>query len=582
MLGASLYILVCSARNRVRIQLRRLRQPRYMVGAIAAAAYLYFTVFLRIGARRGPRRNGGPDVSAGPLRSMVLPVGSAAMVALAALAWVFPASSSLFEFSDAETNLLFPAPVSRRQLLIHRLIRSQIGFLFASFIAAFFVTAPMLSATAGLGSAASRLMRMLAFWVVLPTARMYFAGATQARARLGSSDRRARAAAWAPLLLVLAGFVTIVVPLVRSVMTTSRGAFPDIAARFGEVTAQGAPRLAALPFALLLRPFLVDSPAQFFTALAGALAVFVVVSEWVLRSDGIFQDAGESPRPRKAERNAAAAIPSTRNFGWILPLLGRTETIFLWKNGMSTIRLTQLMSVLPLVIPLIALTFGVSAGLARGESRGLLSALSVGALMAAAVCTLLGPMTIRTDLRGDLQHLDLLKTWPLKAAALIRGELLWPTMFLTACAWLALACGTILASAAFPGAGLTARLSLAATAMLLAPALIGSQFTVHNAVAVVFPAWVPTGRQRSRGLDAMGQRLIMFGGVLIALIVMVGPGAIAGGLVAFAFYRFGGTMAFVPGAIVCLSLVAIEIVLVTEMLGAAYERIDLSQVERSE
>ncbi|MDO8793316.1 MAG: hypothetical protein Q7J25_01700, partial [Vicinamibacterales bacterium] len=75
---------------------------------------------------------------------------------------------------------------------------------------------------------------------------------------------------------------------------------------------------------------------------------------------------------------------------------------------------------------------------------------------------------------------------------------------------------------------------------------------------------------------------ILFGGVMLALIVMVGPGAIAGALIAFVFYRFVGMVSLVPAAVVCLAIVVVEILLVTEMLGAAYDRIDLSRVERGE
>ena len=67
MLGASLYIIVCSAKNRVRVRLRRLREPRYLIGAIVGVAYLYFSVFARIrrerverGARQ-PRRAAAGD-----------------------------------------------------------------------------------------------------------------------------------------------------------------------------------------------------------------------------------------------------------------------------------------------------------------------------------------------------------------------------------------------------------------------------------------------------------------------------------------------------------------------------------------
>ena len=81
----------------------------------------------------------------------------------------------------------------------------------------------------------------------------------------------------------------------------------------------------------------------------------------------------------------------------------------------------------------------------------------------------------------------------------------------------------------------------------------------------------------------MGQRLIMLGGTWLLLIVMAVPGAIAGGIIWFAFYRFIGPSALVPAARrVASAIVAVEVLLATEALGPAYERLDIVTVERSE
>ena len=68
--------------------------------------------------------------------------------------------------------------------------------------------------------------------------------------------------------------------------------------------------------------------------------------------------------------------------------------------------------------------------------------------------------------------------------------------------------GTILTHGRASAGGFGGGVALA----ILAPALVFAQLTIHNAVALMFPAWVPLGNQRPRGLDAMGQRLIMLGG----------------------------------------------------------------------
>src|SRR5450759_1455222 len=139
MLGASFYILVCSARNRLRVRLRRLREPRYLIGAIVGAAYLYFTFFARMrtssasAARRRSRGASTPPIftalaAAGP--ALAGPV----LLVITASSWMMPFGSGLLDFSEAEIQFLFPAPVSRRQLLVHRMVRSQLGLLFASVV----------------------------------------------------------------------------------------------------------------------------------------------------------------------------------------------------------------------------------------------------------------------------------------------------------------------------------------------------------------------------------------------------------------------------------------------------------------
>ena len=74
----------------------------------------------------------------------------------------------------------------------------------------------------------------------------------------------------------------------------------------------------------------------------------------------------------------------------------------------------------------------------------------------------------------------------------------------------------------------------------------------------------------------------MLGGTWLLLIVMVLPGAIAGGVVWFAFERFMGPLSLVPAAIACAVIVGMEVLAATEALGPAYERLDVMAVERAE
>ena len=157
-----------------------------------------------------------------------------------------------------------------------------------------------------------------------------------------------------------------------------------------------------------------------------------------------------------------------------------------------------------------------------------------------------------------------------------------PAALLTIIAWAAILSALAVSAAAFTTVSFSLRASIAATLAIVAPAMIAAQFTVHNAAAVFFPAWVPLGSQRPRGLDAMGQRLILFFGIIFTLAVMLLPGLVPAGLVWLVLTRPLGHLAFVPAAAVLTAIVLVEVFVATEVLGPAFERLDLSAVERAE
>jgi ABC-2 type transport system permease protein len=119
-------------------------------------------------------------------------------------------------------------------------------------------------------------------------------------------------------------------------------------------------------------------------------------------------------------------------------------------------------------------------------------------------------------------------------------------------------------------------------AMILMPALVAAQYTIHNATALLFPAWVPVGSGRPRGVDAMGQRLILLGGTWLMLMIALLPGIAAAALLWVAFYRFVGPWVLMPAALACSVTVTIEVLMASEALGPAYERLDITSVERGE
>jgi hypothetical protein len=579
--SASFYIAACTLMNRVRVRLKRLREPRYLIGAVVGVAYLYFVVFARgrrPGIRVGRGRAGGggpPEIPAAFQMTGTSVAGLFAML-FALAPWMISAPAKLLGFSEAERAFLFPAPVSRRQLLVHRIVRSQVGSLIASLFIALFAT-PF--------SGLARLRLVLGFWVLIVTINIYAAAVSLTRARLQSPVASARRVAWVPLGLLVAGIVIVATSVVRQLLQPIASA-SDVFVHIARATSTGLPRIVLWPFVAILRPPFSSSTSAFVPALGSAIVVLAAVTVWMLMSDATFDAvAGEGGPARKATAEQAATKARARNVGWSLPLAGRPELALLWKGAMQTMRAGNV-SAWRYVGPLIGVSFGVFGGTAAlmgaGKMHGTAALICVLSALVSAIAVLLGPLMMRGDLRSDFEHLDLLKTWPVRAGEVIRGEIAWPALLVSSIAWAGLLTSALFSTTALPALSFVSRWSFAIAAMVASPALIASQFAVHNTATIFFPAWVQLGTQRSRGLDMMGQRLIMLAAIVISLLLFAVPGAIGGGVVWLILNRFVGDVVFVPAAIVFSAIVLIEVLAVTELLGPAYERIDVTSIERGE
>jgi len=558
-------------------RLRRLREPRYLVGAIVGGAYLYFTVFARTRGRSAAtarsRRGGAPPFPLDQAAAVATSVGGLVLFGGAALAWLLPVSSGMLDFSDAEVDVLFTAPVSRRALIVHRLMRAQLGLLFTAIVTSlFYPSAPL-----------GRLRWAVAMWIALSTARVYFTGVTLSRSRLTAASASARRVAWAPVVVSLAALAIVGTALVRAFVDYHPADAAGAIAPIESLYSSGATAVLLWPFRVLIRPLSTTGLVPFVLSLVPAIAVLGATAVWVMQTDAALQDVAEDASRQRASKAAAAAPAIRARGGFRLAPSGSAELVFLWKNMTAMLRGTSGFALFRYFVPLIVAVVGMSTALMSArQASGLGMTLCSLAVFVAAFLVVLGPQILRTDLRSDLRHLEVLKTWPVRAAAVIRGEMLCPAVVLTSVVWLALTCATILSAAGFPNLAFGWRMAGASGAFVLGPALIAAQLAVQNAAAVFFPAWVPQGDQRPRGLDAMGQRLIMLAGVILCVLIFFLPGALAAAILWFAFYRWMGAAIVPIAALVCAAIVGVEVLATTELLGPAFERLDILSVERAE
>jgi hypothetical protein len=414
------------------------------------------------------------------------------------------------------------------------------------------------------------------------TTRLFFMGVTLARPRLSHPDRRARMLARLPLAATVgvALVVSIVVAgeIARTPAATEMSAFIR---RASQSATTGVAGVLLLPFSAVAGPLFARDWQTYLTALPGALAVLAGVAAWVLLSDEAFEAASDAAVEGRDQQSAAPVSryrPRTK--GFVLARSGRPEGAFLWKAATETVRGVNLRLLLRISLPVLAIV--VAGGAGGAFPRGVTGFMAVMALVWTGFATFMGPQILRGDLRQDLEHLAVVKTWPVAPGSVIRGEMLWSVSLLTVIIWGLIAIAALLAPTAFPRVPAIWVACLAAAALLVTPGLVAAQYVIHNATALFFPAWMSLGSQRPRGFDAMGQRLILLAGTWLALVLMVLPGGIAAGILWLLFGGIFGAVVLVPAAMVCAAALLTEAVLATEALGPVYERIDLTDVERAD
>ncbi len=168
----------------------------------------------------------------------------------------------------------------------------------------------------------------------------------------------------------------------------------------------------------------------FAVAVAGAMSVGAVAMVWLLASDAAFQGGtDQGMEPQHAQASGARAAYRVRRTDWTLAPTGRPEVAFIWKSAMQMLRVVDRRVAIRFILIVLSLSLVIVATNRTAGLAGLLGWFAVGA---AAYCVLLAPQILRLDLRQDLRHLELLKTWPVNAAAVVRGEIMGPALVLSA------------------------------------------------------------------------------------------------------------------------------------------------------
>lgn len=576
--GALLYLRIVSLRNAVAGRISRLKQPRYLIGAVVGAAYIYGFFIRRIGANRPAGAPRFPPAFPADQLPMLAAFGAAILMVFVAFYWLVPRNRAALSFSEAEIAFLFPAPIRRTTLLHYRWFSAQLRILFTSLVLALVST----GWTFLLGNA---FIRILGWWLLLSTLDLHAVGSSFAITRLldrgMTSTRR---------LLLTAGTVAAVVAVaaagtwrgLRAPTVDELAGIGPFSSYFSAMLSTGPLGWLLLPAKWVVQPLLSPSIVPFLTALGPALLVYVAHYLWVLRAEVSFEEASIAKAEKRATalralregRGARSAARKAQRPPFNLAAFARPEAAFLWKNLLSSAAYLR-----PRVALIAAAVIVVACGwITRSGLEVLRNIIATAAMFGAVYTLVFGPLLARQDLRSDLPNTDVLKTYPLRGWQVVLGEVLAPVAIVTVLLWLMLLAASLTfrpVQAAWWTPGVVAPAVLAIA--LIVPLLCAVQVLVMNAAVVLFPAWVPLGPQRGAGIDVFGQRIFFLVALLLTTIAALLPATIAAAAVFLASaYVVAPLVAGAGGVFAALAVLLVELGLAIAWLGKRFEHFDLS------
>ena len=576
MISALVYLQYHSVKNRTVMRLKRLKQPKYLIGGIVGGLYFYWYFF-----RTFLGTPGGPQpvpllASAGNL-ALFESLGALIMLIILLLAWIIPHQRVALTFTEAEVAFLFPAPISRRGLIHFKLLRSQTAILFTILL--------LTVVTHRFGGKVW--IHAAGWWLILSTLNLHMLGSSFALTMLldrGITNWQRRSAILA-LAFVLAAVV--IVWSRQSMPAADFTRFKDLTAAkdyMQEVLTSGPLPYLLYPVRLVVRPYLAPNALAFFYALGPALLLLLLHYGWVVRSNVAFEEASVEASRKLAEKVAAVRAgnwqaaqkpPQRKRPPFQLRPVGFPAIALLWKNLISAGQVFSLRLWLSLAVFLVCFLIGMGSVSGGSTSRPVLGIIA-GVLMFWSV--LIGPQFLRQDFRQDLPLVDTLKTYPLRGWQLALGELLAPAVILTGIQWLLLIVILgLFAQAATASLGWSCWLGLGFGAALIIPMLNLITLQIPNAATLLFPAWFHVAKGDAHGIEVMGQRLIFFLGQMLVFIVALIPAAALFAGVFFLVKMLVGMALAIPLAAIAAAIVlGAEAAAGVALLGWLFNRFDLS------
>jgi hypothetical protein len=573
---ALFYLQAASLAGAIKLRIKRLKQPKYLIGGLLFVGY--FAMMLSGPMMHAPRMPMHFDAAG---LDAVATVFALFLLLWSIASWAVPSGRTALRFTEPEIAFLFPAPLTRVGLINFSLLRAQLGI----FLSAFLLS---LLFGRGRGLPGSALQHATAIWLAIATMRLHTLAASFTLDRFveGASRPWLRRLV-APALIVLGALALLVWVVTHSPRP------PSMATEEG-LRALGSWALALThtpPLSFLLAPFrllsapLVDAGKGWWLSLLPALALGLVHYYWVVRANVAFQEASieaAAKHAKQVENMRAGKWPWARqrkrsNEPFRLGERGPSAVAFLWSG-----------------------LIGAGGGLWRPRNVGLFLFATALALVALAASpwapvlgivqtvaftlffasVMLGAMVMQGRLRDVLELLDIYKSGPLPGRQIALGQLLTPAALIAMWQWYTLFVMLVCVMAS--GSNSLGKVSFswagAFGAGLVGPLLSALLMCIPFAWILWFPAWAASIGSRGGGFEAAGQRMIFGLVYMLAAALALAPAALLGGLVAWMCVLLGapGSLSMVAAAVVAALVLVVELAAIVHVLGGRIDRLDVS------
>jgi hypothetical protein len=539
------WLLGATARNYVLHQARRLRRPRYAIPG--ALALLYFWSVLQRPAsaildERFPW--------AGILTTHAESILGALFTVGVLGSWVLGKPKPRLVFTEAEVQFLFAAPVARRQVVHHRLMKAllQSGF-GAAILTLFFARA-----TTGSAGALA-----LAIWAALSILELHGIAASFARAWLHGRFEGLR---------------------LRAVQLSAAASIAAALAIAPTTPAGGGPGSWLLwPARLAVRPIVTRGTGPFSLALLVALLLLAAHYAWVLVAAERFEDAAVESAERAARRLEALRGGATavvvggkgRSAPFRLPRTAGPEIALAWKGLIAISRSLVVRMAAIVVVPVTtAVVIGVFV-LIPGEAVPAAVAAGRVAAMGLFLVLLLGPTMTGGGVSGDLSRLDVLRALPVSGARIVLGQALAPALILSVL-W-----GVLVPAASFLlplGLGGFERACTAVGMLVVGPPILLLEVLLQAAVVLALPGWTTAGP----GPMAMGQRMLAMVVQFVGFPLVALPAGLVAALSITVALPIVGWSAIPASALLAALVLIGEIALALLVIGRLFEKLDPSDL----